>query len=150
MLRNVRSVAAVGVSPKDVRPSYFVFRYMHLRGYKMIPVNPMHAGKTLFGQPIYGDLSEIPKDQPVDMVNVFRRSEFVPDIYDNARRHLPGLKALWLQIGVIHDETIRQAEQDGLDAVQDRCPKMEYQRLFGELRKAGINTRIISSRLPPF
>ena len=147
ILRGAKCIACVGLSSDPVRPSYFVGRYLSLRGYRVIPVNPVQAGGMFFGEPIYGDLSEIPDEITVDMVDIFRRPEFVPEIYQAALTHLPGLRTVWMQIGVTHDETARDATTRGLDVVQDKCPKMEYQRLFGELRMAGINTGIISSRL---
>ncbi len=148
ILQNTRCIAMVGVSPNPVRPSYFVARFLRLRGYRIIPVNPVAVGQQLFGEHIYGDLSEIPGDIAVDMVDVFRRADFVPEIYAAAQAHLPQLRTLWMQIGVTHTEITAQAESDGIEVVQDRCPKMEFQRLFGELRKAGINTGVLSSRLP--
>lgn len=150
ILERTKCIAFVGVSPNPVRPSYFVFRFLKLRNYRVIPVNPVHAGKSLLGAPIYASLADIPKDIEVDMVDIFRRSEFVPEIYAEAKEHLPFLRTVWMQISVEHPQTAEVARADGFDVVESRCPKMEYQRLFGELRKAGINTRVISSRLPRF
>jgi len=99
----------------------------------------------LFGQMIRANLREI--DQPVDMVDIFRRSDHVPAIVDEALEHLPNLKTIWLQIGVEHAEATAKAEAIGLDVVQNRCPKIEYQRLFGELRMGGFATGVISSKL---
>ena len=147
VLRRTKCIACVGVSPNPVRPSYFVARYLGLKGFRVIPVNPGHAGSELFGETVYGDLSEIPKDVPVEMVDIFRRSEFVPPIVEAALEHLPRLKTIWMQIGVEHAEAAAMAEARGIDVIQNRCPKIEYQRLFGELRKAGFNTRVISSKL---
>jgi len=148
VLETAKCIACVGVSPNPVRPSYFVFRFLKLRGYRVIPVNPVAAGQTLFGEWIYAGLSQIPAEIPVDMVDIFRRSEFVPDIAEAAFTHLPHLKTVWMQIGVEHSETRAKAEARGLNVIENRCPKMEFQRLFGELRKAGINTGVISSKLP--
>ncbi len=145
VLNRTKVVAVVGVSTNPVRPSYYVARYLGLKGMTVIPVNPMHAGKTLFGQTIRADLSEI--SEPVDMVDIFRRSEFVPDIVDEAMLHLPSLKTIWMQIGVTHDVAATKAEAAGLDVIQNRCPKIEYQRLFGELRMGGFATGVISSKL---
>ena len=147
ILRGTHCIACVGVSPNPVRPSYFVGRYLALQGYRVVPVNPGHAGKTLFGEVVYARLSDIPADVPVDMVDIFRRSEFVPAIVEEAIAHLPTLRTVWMQIGVEHADAAARAETQGLDVIQNLCPKMEYQRLFGELRHAGINTGIISSRL---
>ncbi len=147
ILRRTKVIACVGVSPNDVRPSYYVVRYLHQRGFRTIPVNPAHAGKSLFGEVIRADLSEIPEAESVDMVDVFRRAEAVPDVWADARAHLPNLRTFWMQIGVRNAGVAAEAEAAGIDVIQDRCPKLEHQRLFGELRKAGINTRVISSRL---
>jgi len=149
ILRETKTVAVIGVSTNPIRASYFVARYLHYRGYKIIPINPGHAGKELFGQKIYASLSDIPKDIPVDMVDIFRRSEHIPPIVDEALDQLmPNLKTIWMQIGIRNEDSAQKARNAGLSVVQDRCPKIEYQRLFGELRKAGFNTGIISSKLP--
>ena len=145
ILTRTRVIAVVGVSPNPVRPSYFVARYMSLKGFRIIPVNPGHAGSTLFGETVRASLAECPAE--VDMVDIFRRSDHVPPLVDEALAHLPALRTIWLQIGVTHPESAARAQGRGIDVVQDRCPKMEYQRLFGELRMGGINTGIISSRL---
>lgn len=147
ILTQTKTIAIVGVSANPVRPSYFVARYLSFRGYRVIPINPGHAGKTLFGQTVRASLADCTEDT-IDMVDVFRKSDAVPEIYEQALEHLrPTLKTIWLQIGVEHDATQARALEQGLNFVQNRCPKIEYQRLFGELRKAGFNTGIISSRL---
>ena len=145
VLQRTKTVAVVGVSMNTVRPSYYVARYLGLKGYKVIPVNPGHAGKTLFGSTVRASLSEI--SEPVDMVDIFRRSEAVPPIVDEALEHLPGLKTIWMQIGVEHAEAAATACAAGVDVIMNRCPKIEYQRLFGELRMGGFATGIISSKL---
>ena len=147
VLTRTKVIAGVGVSMKSVRPSYFVARYLGLKGYRVIPVNPGHAGSRLFGQEIYADLGSIPADANVDMVDIFRRSDAVPGIVDAAIAVLPGLKTIWMQIGVEHAEAAAVAEGAGITVIQNRCPKIEYQRLFGELRMGGFNTGIISSKL---
>lgn len=147
ILKRTQTIACIGVSPKQVRPSNFVARYLHYRGYRVIPINPGHAGKTLFGEVIRSDLSEL-ADTRVDMIDIFRRPDAVPAILDAALEHLtPHLQTVWMQIGVEHAEAAAKARAHGLTVIQNRCPKIEYQRLFGELRKAGFNTGIISSRL---
>ncbi len=148
ILGETKTIAAVGVSTNPIRPSYFVIRYLHYRGYNMIPVNPAYAGTELFGKKVVANLSDIPKDQPVEMVEVFRKPSAVPEILDDALAHLSGLKTLWMQFGIYNEDAASAARAHGLQVVQDRCPKIEFQRLFGELRKAGINTGIISSKLP--
>jgi predicted CoA-binding protein len=147
ILTRTKVIACVGVSPNPVRPSHFVARYLRLKGFRVIPVNPGHAGERLFGETVYADLASIPADIPVDMVDIFRRSEHVPPIVDTALASLPALRTIWMQIGVEHAEAAARAEARGVTVVQNRCPKIEYQRLFGELRMAGFNTGVISSKL---
>ena len=145
ILRRTKTIAVVGVSANPVRPSYFVARYLKLKGYRVIPVNPGLAGQTLFEETVHADLTALPEG--VDMLDIFRRSEFVPDLVTEAMAHIPTLQTIWMQIGVEHAEAAATAEAAGLDVVQNRCPKIEYQRLFGELRMGGFNTGIISSKL---
>ncbi len=147
ILTETKTIALVGVSMNSVRPSYFVARYLSLKGFRVIPVNPGQAGKELFGEKIYGSLADIPKDIKVDMVDIFRRSEHVPPIVEMALAELPDLKTVWMQIGVRNAEAAAMAEAKGIQVVQNRCPKIEYQRLYGELRMGGFNTGIISSKL---
>lgn len=145
ILTRTRCVAVVGVSANPVRPSYFVARYLGLRGFRVIPVNPGIAGQRLFGEEVRAGLADCPPE--VDMVDIFRRSDHVPPIVEEAIEALPKLRTIWLQIGVESDAARQMAEARGLDFVQNRCPKIEYQRLFGELRMGGFNTGVISSRL---
>ncbi|MDF0599785.1 CoA-binding protein [Psychromarinibacter sp. C21-152] len=147
LLTRTKVIACVGVSPNPVRPSHYVARYLSLKGYRVIPVNPGHAGTELFGETVVPDLAAIPAEAEVDMVDIFRRSEHVPPIVDAALEHLPALRTVWMQIGVENAEAAAAAEARGCDVVQNLCPKMEHQRLFGELRKAGFNTGVISSKL---
>lgn len=147
ILTTTKVIAIVGVSANPVRPSYYVARYLGLKGFRVIPVNPGLAGQELFGERVHATLSDIPDAIPVDMVDIFRRSEAVPEIVDEALASLPALRTIWMQIGVMHAEAAATAEARGIDVVQDRCPKIEYQRLFGELRMGGFATGIISSRL---
>ncbi len=145
ILKRTRTIAVVGVSLNSVRPSYYVARYLSLKGYRMIPVNPGHAGKMLFGERVHASLSEI--EGPVDIVDIFRKSEAVPPIVEEALELFPDLQTIWMQIGVQHAEAAALAEARGIDVIQNRCPKIEYQRLFGELRMGGFATGIISSKL---
>jgi predicted CoA-binding protein len=145
VLQECRTVAVVGVSMNPVRPSYFVARYLGLKGFRVIPVNPGHAGKMLFGETVRASLGEV--EGPVDMVDIFRRSEAVPAIVYEALAAFPQLKAVWMQIGVRNDAAADAAAARGVKVVQDRCPKIEYQRLFGELRMGGFATGVISSKL---
>lgn len=145
VLTRTKRIAVVGVSMNPVRPSYYVARYLALKNYTVIPVNPGHAGKMLFGQTVRASLSDI--DTPIDMVDIFRRSEAVPPIVDEALEVLDGLQTIWMQIGVENAEAAEKAESRSITVIQNRCPKIEYQRLFGELRMGGFNTGIISSKL---
>ncbi len=145
ILTTNKVIAVVGVSLNPVRPSYYVARYLSLKGYKVIPVNPGHAGASLFGETVRASLSEI--TEPVDMVDIFRRSDAVPAIVDEALAAFADLKTIWMQIGVEHAEAAERATGRGVAVIQNRCPKIEYQRLFGELRQGGFATGIISSKL---
>jgi predicted CoA-binding protein len=145
ILQRTKTIAIVGVSAKEIRPSYYVARYLKLKGFRVIPVNPGLEGQELFGEKVYPDLKSIPFD--VDMVDIFRRSEAVPAIVDEALARWPVLQTIWMQIGVEHSGAAAVAQARGVDVVQNRCPKIEYQRLFGELRMGGFNTGIISSKL---
>lgn len=150
ILRRVGTVAAVGVSPNPVRPSNYVGRYLALKGYRVIPVNPVHAGKDLFGETVVPSLAGIPADaDPVRMVDVFRRSDQAGAVVDEALEVLlpRGLEVIWMQIGVSDPAAAKRAEAKGVEVVMNLCPKMEYQRLFGELRMGGIATGVISSKL---
>ncbi len=145
VLQRTKVIAVVGVSMNPVRPSYYVARYLSLKGYTVIPVNPGHAGKELFGQSVRASLSEI--SEPVDMVDIFRRSESVPPIVDEALAAFPNLRTIWMQIGVEHTDAAAAAQARKVDVVMNRCPKIEFQRLFGELRMGGFATGVISSKL---
>ncbi|WP_333831068.1 CoA-binding protein [Pararhodobacter sp.] len=145
ILQSTRTIAVFGTSPDPVRPSHFVARYLSLRGFRVIPVNPGHAGETLFGETVRASLADCPKD--TDMVDIFRRSEHVPPIVAEAIDQLPQLRTIWLQVGVESDAAFAMAQARGLQFIQNRCPKIDYQRLFGELRMGGFNTGVISSSL---
>ena len=145
ILTRTKRVAVVGVSMNPVRPSYYVARYLKLKGFDVVPVNPGHAGETLFDTTVVASLSDI--EGGVDMVDIFRRSDAVPPIVDEALEVFPKLQTIWMQIGVQHAEAAAKAEARGVTVIQDRCPKIEYQRLFGELRMGGFATGIISSKL---
>jgi len=145
LLGAVKTVAIVGISTNPARPSYFVGRYLGLKGYTVIPINPGHAGKTLFGKTIIDDLENV--SQSVDMIDIFRKSEAVPEIVDQALEKFQNLKCIWMQIGVQHEAAAAKARARGVTVIMNRCPKIEYQRLFGELRMGGFNTGIISSKL---
>jgi predicted CoA-binding protein len=145
VLSRTREIAVIGVSMNPVRPSYYVARYLSLKGYTVYPVNPGHAGKMLFGQTVRASVADCPAS--TDMIDVFRRPEHVPPIVDEALEALPNLRTVWMQIGVEHAEAAAKAAARGVDVIQNRCPKIEYQRLYGELRMGGFNTGVISSKL---
>ncbi len=145
ILTSTRTIACVGVSANPVRPSHYVARYLKLKGFRVIPVNPGIAGKLLFGERVAATLSEV--DGDVDMVDIFRRSEHVSPLVAEALEVFPRLATVWMQIGVVHDGAARTALDAGKTVVMDRCPKIEYQRLYGELRMGGFATGRISSKL---
>ncbi len=144
ILKSVKSIAVVGISPKDNRPSYFVFKYLLGRGYRMIPVNPGQAGKEILGQKVYAKLTDIP--EPVDMVDIFRASEYVLPIVREALTLNPRPQVIWMQLTVRNNEAAALAEQAGLKVVMNRCPKIEYGRLSSEISWIGVNSRTLSSK----
>jgi len=147
ILRGARTIACVGVSANPVRPSHYVGRYLSLKGFRVIPVNPGLAGQRLFGETAVARLADIPATARVDFLDIFRRSDQVVPIVEEALEALPDLRMVWMQIGVQNDEAAALARARGLTVVQNRCPKIEYQRLFGELRMGGFATGVISSKL---
>jgi predicted CoA-binding protein len=142
VLRSVRMIAMVGASANWTRPSYFVMKYLQTKGYRVAPVNPGLAGQTLLGETVYGALADIP--EPVDMVDVFRNSEAAGPIA--AEAVAIGAKVVWMQLGVRDDKAARMAEGHGLKVVMNRCPKIEYSRLWGDLGTAGVNTGVLTSK----
>jgi uncharacterized protein len=145
ILTRTQTIAMVGISANPLRPSYFVARYLGLRGFRVIGVNPGLAGQMLFGELVYANLADVP--DRVDMVDIFRQSDAVPGIVTAALARWPELQTIWMQIGVQHAAAAAEAEARGVTVIQNLCPKQEYQRLFGELRKGGFATGIISSKL---
>ncbi len=144
ILKTVKTIAVVGASDKENRPSYFVFKYLAERGYNMIPVNPGRAGRDLLGRRIYARLADIP--EPIDMIDIFRASPHVPPVVLEALALKPRPQVIWMQLGVRNDEAAALAEANGLKVVMNRCPKIEYGRLSSEIGWMGVNTRTISSR----
>jgi predicted CoA-binding protein len=144
ILNTVKTIAMVGISPKDNRPSYFAFKYLLERGYRMIPVNPGQAGKNILGQKVYAKLSDIP--EPVDMVDVFRASQFVMPVVQEAIALKPKPQVVWMQLSVRDDAAAALAEAAGIKVVMNRCPKIEYGRLSSEISWIGVNSRTLSSR----
>jgi predicted CoA-binding protein len=146
ILNTVKTIAMVGISPKDNRPSYFAFKYLMERGYRMIPVNPGQAGKSILGQKVYARLSDIP--EPLDMVDIFRASQHVLPVVQEALALQPRPRVIWMQLMVRNDEAAKLAEDAGLKVVMNRCPKIEYGRLSSEISWMGVNSRTLSSRRP--
>ena len=146
ILNTVKTIAMIGISPKEVRPSYFVFKYLASRGFRMIGVNPGLAGGTLLGQPIYATLADIP--EPVDMIDIFRNSAAAGAVVDAALVLMPLPKVIWMQLAVRNDVAAAKAEALGVKVVMNRCPKIEYGRLSGEIGWTGVNSRLISAKRP--
>ena len=147
ILNTVKTIAMVGISPKDNRPSYFAFKYLKERGYRMIPVNPGQAGKEILGEKVYAKLTDIP--EPVDMVDVFRGSKYAPGIVAEALVMKPRPRVIWMQLTVRNDEAAAAAEAAGMKVVMNRCPKIEYGRLSSEIGWIGVNSRTLSSKRAP-
>lgn len=145
ILERTRTIAMVGASANWNRPSHFAFKYLQGKGFRVIPVNARAAGADILGETAYASLADLPG--PVDMVDIFRPSEEAGAITDEAVRI--GARTVWMQLGVRDDEAAARARAAGLDVVMNRCPKIEYGRLFGELGWGGINSGIITSRRRP-
>ncbi|HEV2503404.1 MAG TPA: CoA-binding protein [Mesorhizobium sp.] len=146
ILNSVKTIAIVGASANDVRPSWFVLKYMLDKGFSVFPINPGHAGKEILGRMTYARLSDIP--QPIDMVDIFRAPAAVPGIVDEVLALDPLPKVVWMQLGVRHDEAASKAEAAGIKVVMNRCPKIEYGRLSGEIGWNGVNSGVLSSKKP--
>lgn len=147
ILNGVKTIAMVGASPVNVRPSYFAFKYLAQRGYDMIPVNPGQVGKSLVGKPFVASLRDI--DRPIDMVDIFRNSNVALSLVEEALSLNPLPKVIWMQLGVRNDEAAAKAEAAGLKVVMNRCPKIEYGRLSSEISWMGVNSRTLSSKRAP-
>ncbi|MFD1694014.1 CoA-binding protein [Roseibium aestuarii] len=150
ILDEVKTIALVGASANPVRPSHFVTKYLLAKGYEVWPVNPGLAGSELLGQTVYASLKDLPATP--DMVDIFRNAEAAAGIIDEilGRGTTSGTlpKVIWMQQGVRHDAAAARAEAAGIRVVMDRCPKIEYGRLSGEIGWMGVNSRTISSRRP--
>jgi uncharacterized protein len=142
ILRETKVIAVVGLSADWFRPSYFAAKYMQEHGYRVIPVNPKYP--EILGQKCYASLRDI--HQPVDMVDVFRKTADVMPIAEDAIAI--GAKVLWQQLGVRNEEAAAKARAAGLETVMDRCVKIEHGRLFGGLNWVGVNTKVISAKRP--
>jgi uncharacterized protein len=147
ILNTVKTIAMVGASAKENRPSYFAFKYLLERGYRMIPVNPGQAGHTILGQKISAKLADIP--EPIDMVDIFRASQYALPIVQETLDLKPRPQVIWMQLGVRSDEAAALAEANGMKVVMNRCPKIEYGRLSSEIAWMGVNTRTLSSKKAP-
>src|SRR5262249_16162672 len=144
ILNTVKTIAMVGVSNKEIRPSYFAFEYLLERGYRMIPVNPGLAGGELLGQKVYAGRGD--SREPVEMVDSFRASPYAVGIVEEALRLQPLPRVVWMQLGIRNDEAAALAEQNGLKVVMNRCPKIEYGRLSSEISWMGVNSRTLTSK----
>ncbi len=147
ILNAVKTIAMVGASPQNVRPSYFAFKYLSQRGYDMIPVNPGHVGKSLIGKPFVASLADI--DRPIDMVDIFRSSEHIMPVVEQALALATLPKVIWMQLGARDDAAAAKAEAAGCKVVMNRCPKIEYGRLSSEISWMGVNSRTLSSKRAP-
>ncbi|WP_048647628.1 CoA-binding protein [Nitratireductor soli] len=146
ILNAVKTIAIVGASANDVRPSFFVMKYLLDKGYAVHPVNPGQAGKAILGQPVVARLADL--SEPVDMVDVFRPSSAIAGVTDEVLAMATLPKVVWMQLTVRDDASARRLEEHGIQVVMNRCPKIEYARLSGEIGWNGINSRVISSRKP--
>jgi predicted CoA-binding protein len=148
ILRTTKSVAMVGASGNEMRPSYFAMMYLLAKGYVVHPINPGLVGKSILGQTVYGSLRDVPA--PVDMVDIFRAADAAPAIVREAiaEKARLGVKTIWMQLGIVSEEAAELARATGLTVVMDRCPKIEHGRFSGEIGWMGINRRVIDNRKP--
>lgn len=146
ILNSVKTMAMVGASANDVRPSYFVLKYLLGKGFSVFPINPGQAGKEILGRMTYARLADVP--EPIDMVDVFRGSVAVPGIVEEVLRLDPLPNVIWMQLGVRNDEAAARAEAAGIKVVMNRCPKIEYGKLSGEIGWTGVNSGVLSSKKP--
>jgi len=146
ILTSVKTIAMVGASANPARPSFFVLKYLAERGFKMLPINPGLAGQAIHGLPVFARLADAP--QPIDMVDVFRRSDAAGAVVDEALALASPPKVIWMQLGVRDDAAAARAEARGVKVVMNRCPKIEYGRLSGEIGWTGVNSRILSAKKP--
>ncbi len=144
LLQNAKTIAMVGLSGDPMRPSHFAAIYMQSEGYDIIPVNPRLAGQKILGETVYASLLDIPKDREVDIVDVFRKSQDVPAVLEDAIQI--GAPIFWMQLGIVNEESAARARAAGMDVVMNRCVKIEHARFFGGLNLVGMNTGVITSR----
>ena len=146
ILKSVRTIAMVGASANDARPSYLVLKYLMGHGYRVLPVNPGLAGQEILGAKVHASLAEI--SEPIDMVDIFRNSQAADGVVDEALALDPLPKVIWMQLSVRNDTAAARAEAKGVTVIMNRCPKIEYGRLSGEIGWTGVNSRIISAKKP--
>lgn len=148
VLRTTKTIAMVGASGNEMRPSYFAMKYLLDKGFIIHPINPGMAGKEILGQKVYASLKDVPA--PVDMVDIFRAADAAPGIVAEAlgEKDRLGLKTIWMQLGIVNEAAARTAEDAGLTVIMDRCPKIEYGRLSGEIGWMGVNRRVIDNKKP--
>ncbi|MCR4266021.1 CoA-binding protein [Nitratireductor sp. ZSWI3] len=146
ILNTVRTIAIVGASANEVRPSFFVAKYLIDKGYLVHPVNPGQAGKEILGRPVVARLADLP--EPVDMVDIFRPSSAIPGVVEEVLAMDPLPKVVWMQLTIRDDVSAARLERKGIKVVMNRCPKIEYARLSGEIGWNGVNSRVISSKKP--
>tara|TARA_B100000073_G_scaffold279149_1_gene239605 strand:+ start:187 stop:681 length:495 start_codon:yes stop_codon:yes gene_type:complete len=149
LLKKINTIVMIGVSASPLRASFFVARYFVLRGVSVIPINPNYEGKYLWGEKVLGKISDIDPNKRVDLIDIFRPSKEAPNIVKDTIKYLKpsGCKTIWMQIGIKNKKAAQIARDNGMNVIMDKCPKIENQRLFGELRVAGFNTNIISSKI---
>ena len=149
LLKKINTIVMIGVSASPLSASFFVARYFVLRGVSVIPINPNYEGKYLWGEKVLGKISDIDPNKRVDLIDIFRPSKEAPNIVKDTIKYLKpsGCKTIWMQIGIKNKKAAQIARDNGMNVIMDKCPKIENQRLFGELRVAGFNTNIISSKI---
>jgi len=148
ILRSTKTIAMVGASGNEMRPSYFAMKYLLDKGFIIHPINPGMAGKQILGRTVYASLKDVPA--PVDMVDIFRDSSAALGIVDEAlaEKDRLGIKVVWMQLGIVNEEAAAKASAAGLTVIMDRCPKIEYGRHSGEIGWMGVNRRVIDNRKP--
>ena len=148
ILRSTKVIAMVGASGNEMRPSYFAMKYLLAKGFVIHPINPGMAGKDILGQKVYAALKDV--HAPVDMVDIFRTADVAPEIVREAlaEKDRLGIKTIWMQLGVISEDAAKLAADAGLKVVMDRCPKIEWGRLSGEIGWMGVSRNVIDNRKP--
>lgn len=146
ILTTVKTIAMVGASDNPARPSFLVYKYLRERGFRVIPVNPGKAGQDFLGERFVARLADI-RDH-VDMIDIFRASDAAPGVVEEALAMSPRPKVIWMQLSVRHDAAAARAEAEGLTVIMNRCPKIEFGRLSGEISWTGVNSRVLSSKKP--